>query len=226
MGLHVYCVVPAAHPVPDGCTGLNEARPRALPVDGLALWVTEHDAPVPASITAVREHNRVVGAAMTTEVTPVPVRFGQWFPTESAAVTRVREDAAKWSGLLARFAGLAEYGMRVVQREPDTERDVHTTAAESGREYMAALARKQAHAARRRAEAERIAAFIERRTDGLVRDRRVEPAPAGQLLLTVAHLVAWRDADAYHSATEGISEALAEAQIVLTGPWPPYSFVE
>ncbi|HEX6135638.1 MAG TPA: GvpL/GvpF family gas vesicle protein [Longimicrobiales bacterium] len=226
MGLHVYCVVPAPHPVPDDCTGLDGVRPRAVPADGLALWVTGHDEPVAASIAALRVHNRVVSAAMTTEVTPVPVRFGQWFATEAEAVDRVRADGAKWVGLLGRFAGRAEYGIRVMVPDRYTERDVHTTAVESGREYMAALARKQAHAVRRRAEAERIAELIEARAGGLVADRRVEHGGAGEQLVSVAHLVAWSDTAAYHGATEGISEALGEARIVLTGPWPPYSFVE
>lgn len=223
--LHLYCIVPAGHPVPVGCEGLESHPPFPLQVGDLAAWASEHQAAVAPSIEVVRTHNDVVAAAMTAEVTPVPLRFGQSAADRETAAAHIAEDPAKWHHLLRRFAGHAEYGVRVVREVRAAEQDVHAPHAESGTEYMAALARKQAQAADRRAEAERIAEIIRSATRGLAVDIRVEPGRAGSVV-TVACLVAWTQADAYDCAIREVCDVTQDTRFVLTGPWPPYSFVE
>jgi hypothetical protein len=226
MLLHLYCIVPVAHPVPEDCIGLQSRRPFAVPAGRLAIWATEHDEPVAPDIEVVRSHNAVVTAAMDRNVTPVPLRFGQSAGSRDAAAERIAEEAAKWSSLLERFAGRAEYGVRVVRDLSDAEQDVRAAPVASGTEYMAALARRQARAAERRGAGERLADRIASRVGDLVDDARVEYASAGELLVTIAHLVAWQAAEAYHGAMSEVRETSQHTRFVLTGPWPPYSFVQ
>ena len=206
--------------------GLEGTRPFTVTAGALGAWASEHDASVAPAIDMVRRHNDVVAAAMTQQVTPVPLRFGQSFESESKASAGVAQDAARWQSLLERFAERAEYGVRVLATGQTTERDVHTAGVESGREYMAALARKQARAADRRGNADRIRAGIEARVAGLAAEERVEHHANGELLVSMAHLVAWRDARAYHEALDSVRDAWPDTRILFTGPWPPYSFVE
>lgn len=224
--LHLYCIVPAGHAVPSGCTGLEGSRPFAVEHGGLGLWATEHDEPPAASIDAVRIHNEVVTAAMNTRVTPVPLRFGQSAAHREAAAARLAAETDKWMGLLQRFAGHAEYGVRVVWQVQSAEQDVHAAPVESGTAYMAALARRQAQASDRRAEGERITAGITAAVGELAKDSRAEYAATGALLVSVAHLVAWPAADAYHEAMCEVREASEDRRFVLSGPWPPWSFVQ
>ena len=227
MPLHLYCIVPVAHPVTEHCIGVDSEHPFVLDAGGgLAVWASEHDAPVAASVAAVRAHNDVVTAAMDRTVTPVPLRFGQSAPDRNAATERVTEDAAKWLDLLERFAGRAEYGVRVMRDLYETEQDVRAASVQSGTEYMAALAGKRARAAERRTEGQRIVGEIEARLGSLAVDTRVEYPPTGRIVATIAHLVAWTDADTYHDAARDLRDALQDARLVVTGPWPPYSFVE
>jgi hypothetical protein len=223
--LHLYCIVPAGHNVPDGCEGLQSSRPFTLDVGPLAIWASEHEAPVPPSIEVVRTHNDVVATAMTQQVTPVPLRFGQAAADRETATAHIADDAAKWVGLLERFAGHAEYGVRAIGQVPAAEQDVHAADVESGTEYMAALARKQAQATQRRAHAERIAEIIRSAAGGIATDMRVEPGKVGSVV-TVACLVAWTAVEAYHGAIREVCEVTQDTKFVLTGPWPPYSFVE
>jgi hypothetical protein len=226
MGLHIYCIVPAGHPIPADCLGLDDRRPVAEDAGILALWATPHDASIVPSVAALRTHNDVVRAAMTSHITPVPLRFGQWFASRVDAVERVVEDSGKWAALLARFAGRAEYGVRVLHAGPEAERDVHPEAPKSGKDYMAGLARKQAQTTSRREDGQRIASGLTVRLEGLTVDERVEYSPAGEVLVTLAHLVAWEAADAYHGVIREFCDAAQDVQFVVTGPWPPYSFVE
>ncbi|HSK18627.1 MAG TPA: GvpL/GvpF family gas vesicle protein [Longimicrobiales bacterium] len=227
MHLHLYCIVPDAHSVPEHCIGVDSQRPFMLDAGaGLAIWATGHEEPVPASVDAVRVHNDVVTAAMGRSVTPVPLRFGQSAPDRSAAAELVTAEAARWLDLLERFRGRAEYGVRVMRDVSETEQDVRAASVQSGTEYMAALAWKRARAAERRSEGERIVAETGARLGLLAIDTRVEYPPTGRVVATIAHLVAWTDADAYHDAARALRVALQNARLVVTGPWPPYSFVE
>lgn len=224
--LHLYCIVPAGHAIPPDCTGLEGRRPFSVEAGGLGVWASEHHEQLTASLDRLREHNELVTAAMDTRVTPIPLRFGQSSADRAAAADRITADAAKWLELLDRFAGHAEYGVRVLRQVTDAEQDVHAPPVESGTEYMATLARRQAQAAGRRAEGERIAAGIEARIGDLATETRVEYAASGEMRVTVAHLVAWRVAEAYHGAMREVREASQDTRFVLTGPWPPWSFVE
>jgi hypothetical protein len=162
---------------------------------------------------------------MDREVTPVPIRFGQSAADRDDAARHIATEAAKWNGLLDRFAGRAEYGVRALRETADAEQDVHTHA-ESGTQYMAALARRHGLAAERRSEGERIAASIDERVGGLADDVRVEYPAAGPVLVGIAHLVAWTAADAYHGAMREGREVSQDTRLVRSGPWPPWSFVE
>jgi hypothetical protein len=226
MPLHLYCILPAGHAVPDDCAGIERRRPLAVNAGSHDIWATEHDRAIAPSVDVIRTHNVVVSAAMDRRVTPVPLRFGQSARDREAAVRHVSEEAKRWLGLLTRFAGRAEYGIRAVRDVPPAEQDVHPARAESGTAYMAALARRQAQATQRRTEGERIAEGIASCTGVAAEDTRVEVAPAGDVLVSVVHLVAWADVEAYHGAIREMRETSQTTRFVLTGPWPPYSFVE
>jgi hypothetical protein len=227
MGLHVYCIVPRGHHPDPSLTGVAGGTVAFGDVadDGIALWYSEHAARPAVEAAAVVAHNAVVAAAMTREVTPVPMRFGQWFDTLDAAVDRVTADAAKWLADLARFRGRAEYGVRVVPAAPqERARDVHPAAAVSGTEYMAALARRHAGAEQRRALGDAIATQLAAALGDVVADRRVALLEDGGLI-SCAYLVALERASDYHAILAHVRRSRSDLRFVITGPWPPYSFV-
>ena len=226
-GVHVYCIAPASYRPPADLRGLDAEIVHSRDSGQLAVWYTNHAARPAASIDHVREHDAVVRAAMTTDVTPVPVRFGQWFEDAAAAAEQIATQADHWRGRLGQFATRAEYGVRVVTRDEETHRarDVHPAPASSGRAYMEALAERQAEAGRLRSTAEAFAADVTARVHDLIADSRVELRPDARTVMNMAHLVAWRDAEAYHSRMRAIRDAHTEVRLLFSGPWPPYSFV-
>ncbi|CAN5887724.1 hypothetical protein BH23GEM9_BH23GEM9_00900 [soil metagenome] len=275
MPLHLYCIVPAGHETaesgPDGSagegsgagdelrssragrpTGIDGAAVRAVAVDAFACLVSEHPSRPPAATANVRVHNAVIVAAMDRRVTPVPLRFGQCLDDEAAIRRELESDAARWTRLLADFAGHAEFGVRVsaaadgpgsaangpgsaadgpgsAADESGTAagaaRDLHTVTANPGRLYMAALARRQQAASRHRDAAGRIASEIARRAGGLVTDSRMQPLDRRDGLLSIAHMVAWTHVDEYHACMQELRTEMKDLQLLCTGPWPPYSFV-
>lgn len=221
MGVHVYCVVPAGLEPPPELRGVGGATVRRVDADTISLWVSEYARAPSADLDAVRAHNDVVAAAMDRQVTPVPIRFGQWFDDAADAAERTAADSERWCSLLDRFAGRAEYGVRVTARDVPA-RDMHTSRPDTGTAYMAQLARHAAGSAHMQREAERLARAIAEQA-GVI-DIRV--TDAGEDAASIAHLLAWNDVAAYHSIVEAVGDAESSLQMLCTGPWPPYSFVE
>jgi hypothetical protein len=225
-----YCIVPPRKLPPPGLAGCGGAAVRVIEAaDALACWASDSPPALRRDEAAIREHHGVVASAMDDEVTPVPLRFGQSFPDDDAAATAIAADARRWHALLRHLAGHAEFGVRIVGFAEDAARDVHPPAAESGREYMAALARRQAVTQHAFAEGERIAALVRSRAGGLIAESTQEPVRGSQGGLVMAHLVAWQDVEAWRAAMHAVQDALRldapDARLLLSGPWPPYSFV-
>lgn len=231
MPLHLYCIVPAERPLPDRL-GLDGALVSAAAAAGVACWFSSHEqAPTPTA-ARLRAHNAVAAAAMDELCTPVPLRYGQALPDPAALTLELERSGAEWAALLARFAGHAEFGVRVetaagalaAAREEEA-REMHTPETNPGTRYMASLARRHAAAADRRAEGERIAAQIRERAAGVIRDCRVEYLTTPEGLISMANLVAWNGVATYHAGVDEVRTAHGELQFLCTGPWPPYSFV-
>lgn len=225
--MHVYAIVPAAHAPPPQLRGLQDAEVEMIAAGDVAFWCSRHEARPSASIDAARAHNAVITAALSREITPVPVRFGQWFPGAEAAVAKIGEDASRWVSELERLRGRAEYGVRITGLRPEpvedvAAQDVHPATGDQGTQYMMSLARKHAEAERRRETAERTAAAVASAAGALAADTRVQTIPEG---VAVAHLVAWTDATDYHTAMRRLEGARPDLRFLFTGPWPPYSFV-
>ncbi|CAN5654090.1 gas vesicle protein GvpL [soil metagenome] len=221
MGVHVYCVVPAGLEPQSELRGVEGAVVYRIDAGAVALLVSDHAVAPRADIDAVRAHNDVVAAAMDRAITPVPIRFGQWFDDAADAAERTAAEPDRWRTLLDRFAGRAEYGVRVTL--PDAPaREMHAARPDTGTAYMAQLARHAAGAAHMKREAERLARMIAERAS--VAESRV--ADAGEGAASIAYLLAWDDVAAYHTIVDAVRDTESSLRLLCTGPWPPYSFVE
>jgi hypothetical protein len=231
MSLLAYCIVPEAAQPSAGLRGVGGAAVDVLTAAGLALWYSRVATRPDVSADTLRAHNRTVTAAMNTEVTPVPLRFGQWFEDETRAGAALEGGAERWTTLLRRFAGRAEYGVRISRRAAsaaadssslspeDPARDVHHPGMESGTAYMAAVAE-------RHGTAKRVAAAVQQAAGHTIAEHRQEALRAEPGLATLAHLVAWSDADAYHACMQNVRGMYEDLDFLFTGPWPPYSFAD
>jgi hypothetical protein len=224
MGVHLYCVAPAASAPAPGLAGIDGAAVDRLTAGALSCWVSRHERSPEPDRDAVRAHNVVAAAAMDTSVTPVPMRFGQWFDTAEAAVEKVLEHEPRWCTLLQRFARRAEYGVVLTLAEPlVAARDVRPPRPVTGKAYMAELARRAAETARLREAAESTTQWLAGRVGDLAAETRADAAADG--VVRVAHLVAWTDARAYRSVLRDAHAERSDLGLATTGPWPPYSFV-
>ena len=222
MGLHLYCITAAEHASlpPGGVQGVEDAPVRSVAYGALAALVSEHGARPAASLAAIRVHNQVVAGAMDDRCTPVPIRFGQWLDDDAAVRAALRTDETRWNALLRRFAGCAEFAIRIF--DPDQRVQAAQPRPGTGREYMAALAARRTGPAARQAEA---TAPLRDALRDVAAAEVVEPLRTPHGVASVAYLVHRAQFDAYHTALERVRTSLPHFRYLSTGPWPPYSFV-
>jgi hypothetical protein len=188
-------------------------------------------------------HERVV-AHFAALAPVVPMKLFTLFESDERAVEALAGERERLEAVLAKVAGREEWGVRI---HFDANRAKRLTAAApvpadpaanpaagpvSGRSFL--LRKKDAQEASRNL-ASRAGAAVEEAFAELSRHadaaRRREPmvAESGpRLLLDAAFLVPGAGAEGFERAVQAESERLAAAacEVTLTGPWPPYNFIE
>jgi hypothetical protein len=163
----------------------------------------------------------VIEAALTEEVTPVPLRFGQSARNEDALFLSIAERAEAWHSKLAAFAGAVEFGLQIIDpNRAGVAREVHGQDRSSGRDYLAALLQRQ----RIPEEADAVLQVVRDEAASLVRSERLDPLKTRHGVATIAHLVPRERANDYQARMRGVAERMSEYRFLHSGPWPPYSF--
>jgi len=228
-------------------------RVRLLDVDR-GLWLVAADAPlsrygekaINAKLSdldwvsqAAVAHEAVVESFMSATAV-LPMKLFTMFATDERAVEHVRGDRKRIRRLLERVANRVEWGVRVMldrstASTPATLSSGRTggRAPASGAAYLL-VKKAQRDAATELAErARQVVADLHdrlaaRAADTRRRSARELPAPGGPLLLDAAFLVPRSKSARFRSLAAREARALARDgyRLVVTGPWPPYSFIQ
>lgn len=231
MAIYLYCFLRAtAEPTPP-VLGIDGSPVRAVDLSGFGAWVSDTAEPaVPATPDRARQHDRVVRAALERE-TPLPARFGQIVPDETALREAVSSRRAAFEAALERVAGMVEMTVRILlpRREnwagagPVIEPDKPRT---TGREYLERVAAVQREERNVLAEEGIVRGRVSSAVHGLVRAESFARATAGSSMATVSHLVPREHVETYRSALLVLRDETPALAIMVSGPWAPYSFTE
>ena len=210
--IYVYGVMATAAGVPE-LVGLDDALVEGRELEGLTLALSRlHDGGPEASDAAVLRHAEVVEALARTGAAVLPARFGLAFADDAALEEGVRERRAELEAALAHVEGCVELGLRVLAPGQDGA----VAGATGGGDYLRARLRET--------EArERLATTLHDALAKRARDARRAPA-ADRWLLSSAYLVQTPNVEDFQRELEALEAAHPELELVLTGPWPPYSF--
>lgn len=244
---------PPAQTEPVPLAGLPEtAAPRLVPLGG-DLWLVVGDAPLPAfsaeeierrladlawvSACAVA-HERVV-AHFAALAPVVPMKLFTLFESDERAVAALSAQRERLLAVLKKVAGREEWGVRIHFNASAAGRAKRVTAlpAEngepvSGRSFL--LRKKEAQEAARHLASQAGTAVDEafaelsRHADAARRREPVSAESGLRLVLDAAFLVPGAVAESFERAVQAVAERLAASacELTLTGPWPPYNFIE
>lgn len=155
-------------------------------------------------------------------VTLLPARFGTVLGDDAAARTALDAGRERLQRRLDRVRGAVEIGIRIERRAADrtTRQQVQPASDEpgSGIAYM-----------RERLEADRDARRLADELAPLraiARESRIRLAPSSSSPLSASFLIDRETVDAFTAHARRLASRLERTDLVITGPWPPYSFAE
>ena len=174
----------------------------------------------------------------------LPMQLFALFTSDDRVLDHIARARARIDAILARIERQVEWGLRLSFDEKSARQVVEeqyggrrTTgrsgSADSGATYLERkrdlLDVTRVQLTEAKAEADRLyRAMAREATDARRRTATEQAAPGSRLLLDAAFLVPARRAGAFRSALRQNARKLNAAGIVvsLTGPWPPYNFID
>jgi Gas vesicle synthesis protein GvpL/GvpF len=203
-----------------GAHGLDDQPLQGIERDGLTLVVTKHDAPRAAVTEAnLRRYEDVVELLMERR-TVLPVRFGTTLaePHESLAVLTEHREQLRTA--LERVRGAVELG---VQGRWRSDQGPGSTPALDERPHPGTAYLNARLASQRRVSE------IEERLQPLRDLSQRSRSPAFQrsgLAFSSAYLVPRARVRSFVRLAAELGDELDDIELEVTGPWPPYSFVD
>jgi hypothetical protein len=236
--VYLYAITDEAHNTLPEMAGLDGYPLRSVGCRELVAVTSTCTNPAPhPTPDNVWCHERVVEALMARRAV-LPMRFGSVLPDESHMLAVLDRHYAQLVSHLDHIAGRVELGLRVLCYEPMSIESVGKVGL-STHERTPFMQRGTAYLFRR-LEEERRARCLHDNSLALTREIRQslemlavdwsqEECPtfgAAGLLLSAAVLVDAEQADAFCAAAHALTDARPEMRLLITGPWPPYSFAQ
>jgi hypothetical protein len=224
MKLYVYGLTePGGEAVPPDLAGIGNRPVRAERAGPLVAVVSELDdaSDVHDKVRVDRDnalaHERVLDAVLE-RVTPLPFRFGTIVTPERLAEF-VNANIQTLNQDLARVRGCVQMSVKfTVKTVTGTEAPPESSELGPGTRF---LKEKQAGREPLRTAAE----WMSQSLDGWIRDAGMEIRSTAPALATVAHLVEKSGVEGYRARVEELCAKRPDLSWLLSGPWPPYSFV-
>ncbi len=209
-----------------GITGLFGNQAFVFPTSDLAVVVSER---LPEDDTrmdqqAQRDHARVIAECFQ-QATVLPFRFGTHFEDDEALRRAIRSNHRHFALNVERLRGKAEMHLKVLV--DDNCPEVRRLASPSvGKEYLSALRETAVAQRERQSKARALQLQMHRMFLPDAEEVTCKRAGEGKMLLDIAHLVDKKAVVRYQNKYSTATESLKDCRMQLSGPWPPYHFVQ
>jgi hypothetical protein len=207
----LYAVVPADATPPEK-RGLGGHRLETIR-GALAAVIVEESS---EGLRATRDESRAFAEIicdLATTTSMLPIRFPTMLPTRSAVLAELQANEAAWRRRLTELDGLSEVVIRAQEAEADHE--LGSAPDGSGTTY---LVNRAAATHRREASVAEITELVH----AWAREVKVLHPQQG---VRIAFLVANADVAQLRDAVTAWQQARSGRQVVVSGPWPVFSFV-
>lgn len=236
---YVYAILSADAILPQRLAGLGDAPVVLIPSGAIAAAVSHIESPaIEASPAHLLRHEAAV-EAIRRSVPALPVRFGTIFPDVATVARILAERASILQADLGHIGDKLEMGLSVLwgasesgEAAPHVESGGSMTdlpeplraSSSPGTQYLASRFARYADESRAGGDARRLAQRVEAALRPYVIESRYRLRPAPRLALRSAHLVRPDGEAAFRRAYEDLRVGAPDLRLLVTGPWPPYSF--
>jgi hypothetical protein len=237
MALHVYGVVAASTPLPDGLRGRQEARVRLVVHGDLAVVVSEIDAEARVRRDDLLAHARVL-ETLVEGGTVLPMRFGTIVENDQEAAYNIIESGKTGlTSLLESLDGHVQLTVKAYHQEDEALKDLlgqrpeirslRDQAASGPASYQSQVQLGEAVAVALDELANADAAMLNEELSGLAERIVLQDVSGGNQVLDAALLVKRAARTRTDEGIARLSQTLPDRlRLRYIGPQPPYSFVD
>jgi hypothetical protein len=231
-GLMLYCIARASSAVPSETPGVHDARLQRIesgelvamvsPVAEMARVAAPSQADLLAYERVIRSQHAVADV--------VPMRFGSVLSGEEEVRAHLEEQGAAYLCALTRVAGCVEMGVRALISPPSPPAmpEEAMPPVRSGADYLKARQRRYSSESHLREHCAALEQSLLSKVAPLCREHRMEfsrPRPGEPALFSVYFLVPRDQVPAFRAALSS-SPGADHPKTSLSGPWPPFNFVD
>ncbi len=208
-----------------GVTGLFGNQIFQFPASDLAVIVSEHSAEDARKMdqAAQRDHARVIAECFR-HSTVLPFRFGTTFADDDALRRSVRSNQRHFTANVERLRGKAEMHLKVVV--DDTAAGCIHRDMTVGQQYLSSLRESATRQRERQSKARALSLQMHRMFLPIAEEITCKRMESGKMLLDIAHLIDHKTVERYQNKYSSATQELKECRMQLSGPWPPYHFVQ
>ncbi len=235
---YVYAILPRETRLPPDLSGFAGATLSTVPYHALAAATSQIDPRELRPTTEyVLQHEAVVEGLRQLGPT-LPVRFGTVLPDTDAVASVLAKRYVTLAGDMARLGDKVELGLTVLWDQPivNSVSDQETgddrapvswevEAQGPGARYLQNRLAEYRREAAVRARAKAIARDLDMRLGAHTLEHRCTIVPTPRLALRATYLVDPVQVQAFQEAFEELRRVHPDLRFLLSGPWPPYSFV-
>ena len=219
MPTYLYCVRSRPVDPPAGLTGIDGAPVRPIDASGLRAWVSDVVGSVGPTVERLKAHDAVCASALEGSDTPLPIRFGQTFADDGAALGALVSRERSLRSRLDRVDGCVE--MRVVVTRGRPSHVEERADVGPGTAFLYRLAREGRADLAREVGCEEIRHAVRTAAMPLIVDQQPCESARGMSFFPV--LVRRPSVDAFRASLAAIASRIGSDLSVL-GPFAPYSF--
>jgi hypothetical protein len=201
-----------------------------FPAGDLAVVVSEHSAADCARLEepahrqqAAKDHARVISDCFKLS-TVLPFRFSTTFQDDDSLRRSVRSNQRHFLANVERLRGKAEMHLKVLVDDTcpgNAARDMTV-----GLQYLTSLRESASRQRERQSKARALSVQMHRMFLPLAEEITCKRMESGKMLLDIAHLIDNKTIERYQNKYSSATIELKECSMQLSGPWPPYHFVQ
>jgi hypothetical protein len=208
-----------------GISGLFGNQTFLFPAGDLAVIVSEHHAEDQARFDqqASKDHARVIADCFKLS-TVLPFRFATTFADDDGLRRSVRSNQRHFLANVERLRGKAEMHLKVLV--DDTCPGTSARDMTVGQQYLTSLRESASRQRERHSRARALSVQMHRMFLPLAEEITCKRMESGKMLLDIAHLIDNRTVERYQNKYSSATQELKECRMQLSGPWPPYHFVQ
>ncbi|MGA2276264.1 MAG: GvpL/GvpF family gas vesicle protein [Terracidiphilus sp.] len=214
-------------PIPmDSLFGVSGSQVFLYPACDLAIVVSEHNPADALNQKSGVDHARVVAGCFQ-QSTVLPFRFGTVFNDDDSLRRSIRSNQRQFLSHIEKLRGKTEMHLKVFVDDCGAHSaEKHQPSDGVSREYFTNLRENAARQRERQTRARALSFQMHRLFMPLDEEVSCRLTENGKMMLDIAHLIDRKCVERYLSKFSTTSTAMREYQMQLSGPWPPYHFMQ